>query len=89
MQLRDLLLGDLDLLEVGGDLLEGQEPSLLAFGDQLAQLVELPDRRLVGEQNLGLGAHAPIFPRRHAALRADPTLRAAALVPIRLAVASG
>ena len=57
---------------VGGDLLEGQEAPLLAVDDELAQVVQLPDRCLVGEQYVGLGAHAPIFPRRHAASRATP-----------------
>ena len=31
MQLGDLLLGDLDLLEAGRDLLDGEEPALLPF----------------------------------------------------------
>jgi hypothetical protein len=45
----DLLLGDLDLLEGGRDLLEGQEPALLTVGDELTQVVHLPDGCLVSE----------------------------------------
>ncbi len=62
MQVLDLLLGDLDLLEGRGDLLEGQDASLLTVGDELAQLVELPDGRFVGQQDVGFGAHSPGFP---------------------------
>ena len=61
VQLEDLLLGDLHLLEAGGDLLDGQEPPLLAFRDQRAELVELRDGCLVGEQYVGLGAQSPIL----------------------------
>ena len=49
VQLLDLLLGDLDLLEGGRDLLEGQEAALLTFGDELTELVHLPDGCLVSE----------------------------------------
>ena len=59
MQLLDLLLGDLDLLEAGRDLVERQEPPLLALGDQRTQLVELRDRGLVAQQNDSLFAHGP------------------------------
>ena len=65
MQLDDLLLGDLHLLQAGGDLLEGQEPPLLAFGDQRAKLVDLHDRRLAREQCFGLGAQTLDPSRRH------------------------
>ena len=46
VELGDLLLRDLDLLQAGGDLLEGQEPPLLAFSDERAQLVDLEYRRV-------------------------------------------
>ena len=59
VQLLDLLLGDLDLLEAGGDLLERQEAALLAFGDQRPELLGLGDRSFVGEQYLWLVAHSP------------------------------
>jgi hypothetical protein len=49
VQLLHLLLGDFDLLEGGRDLLEGQRASLLAFGDQLTEVVHLPDGCLVSE----------------------------------------
>src|SRR3954454_6487868 len=49
MELLDLLLGDLDLLEGGRDLLEGERTALLAFGDQLTEVVHLPDGCLVSE----------------------------------------
>ena len=49
MQLGHLLLRDLDLLEGGRDLLEGQEASLLTVGDELTQVVHLPDGCLVSE----------------------------------------
>ena len=63
VELDDLLLGDLDLLQAGGDLLEGQETALLAFGDEGAQLVDLRDRRLALEQCFGLSAQ-PLDPSR-------------------------
>ena len=50
VQLLDLLLGDLDLLEACGDLLEGQKAALLPLRDQPAELIELRDRCLVTEQ---------------------------------------
>jgi hypothetical protein len=56
VQLGDLLLGHLDLLQAGGDLREGQDTALLALRDELTQFVDLRDRRLVSQQNLGLGA---------------------------------
>jgi len=43
MQLLDLLLGDLDLLEARGDLLEGQISALGSLGDQRTQLLQLRD----------------------------------------------
>jgi hypothetical protein len=49
MELLDLLLRDLDLLQGGRDLLEGEGSALLAFGDQLTQVVHLPDGCLVSE----------------------------------------
>ena len=49
-----LLLRDLDLLETRGDLLEGQEATFLALGDERAELLQLDDRRLVGQQHLSL-----------------------------------
>ena len=45
----------------GGDLLEGQEAPLLTFGDELAELVELRDRRLVREQYVGSWCSTPIL----------------------------
>ena len=51
-----LLLRDVDLLEARGDLLVRQEPALLALGDEVAQLVELRERRLaVVGREVGLG----------------------------------
>jgi len=47
MQLLHLLLGDFDLLERRGDLVERQESPLLAIRDQPAELIELIDRRAV------------------------------------------
>jgi hypothetical protein len=44
VELGDLLLGDLDLLQCGGDLLEGQVSALPAQGDQPAKLLDLRDR---------------------------------------------
>src|SRR5829696_4471324 len=61
VELDDLLLGDLHLFQAGGDLLERQEPTLLAFGDQRPQLVDLGDRRLALEQCLSLSAQ-PLDP---------------------------
>ena len=57
VQLRDLLLGDLDLFQRGGDLLDGQDPPFLAFGDERAKLVDLGDRRFIRQECFGLGAH--------------------------------
>ena len=61
MQLGHLLLGDLRLLQRGGDLRERQEPSFLAFGDERTELVDLHDRRLLRQQDFGLGAQ-PLDP---------------------------
>ena len=60
MQLPQLLLGDLDLLQRGGDLLERQEAALLALRDQRPKLVQLVDRRLVRQQHLVLDRSAPL-----------------------------
>ena len=46
VQVADLLLGDLDLVETAGDLLEREIAALLALGDQRAQLLDLEERRL-------------------------------------------
>jgi hypothetical protein len=59
VQLVDLLLRDFHFLERTGDLLEGEEATFLAVGDQLAQLVAVPDRRLVSQQYVALGTHCP------------------------------
>jgi len=59
VQLVDLLLGDLDLLERRGDLVEGQKTALLAVGDQTPELVELMDGSAVRQQNLVLDPSAP------------------------------
>jgi hypothetical protein len=48
VQLPDLLLGDVDLLERRGDLVEGQKPALLTVRDELTELVEFVDGSLVG-----------------------------------------
>jgi hypothetical protein len=63
VQLLDLLLGDLDLLERRGDLVEGQKTAFLPICDETAELVELVDRRLVRQQNLFLDRSAPLGPR--------------------------
>jgi GTP cyclohydrolase I/GTP cyclohydrolase-4 len=60
VQLGELLLRDLDLLERRRDLLEGQEPPVLALADERAQLLQLVDRRLVREQRFGLDSSAPL-----------------------------
>jgi hypothetical protein len=49
VKLGHLLLRDLDLFERALELLEGQEPAFLRFGDQRTELVELVDRSLVRE----------------------------------------
>ena len=59
VQLGDLLLGDLHLFKTRGDLLEGQEPPLLAFKNQRAKLVDLDDRHVAREQCFGLSAQTP------------------------------
>ena len=48
VQSRDLFLGDLDLLEGGRDLLEGQVAALAAKADQTPQLLDLQDRAVCG-----------------------------------------
>jgi len=62
VQFLDLLLGDLDLLESRGDLVEGQAAELLTVGDEAAKLVELVDRGLIRQQNLVLDRSAPLGP---------------------------
>ena len=59
MELLHLLLGDLDLLQARLDLRERQEPSLLTFGDQRSQFVQLRNRSLVTQQHHTLVAHGP------------------------------
>ena len=61
VQLRDLLLGDLHLFQRGGDLLERQEASFLAFGDERTKLVDLRDRRVARQQCIGLCCQTLIF----------------------------
>jgi hypothetical protein len=63
VQLLDLLLGDLDLLERRGDVVEGQKAAFLAVCDETAELVELVDRCLVRQQNLFIDRSAPLGPR--------------------------
>jgi hypothetical protein len=46
VELGDLLLGDIDLLERGGDLLEGQVALLATQRDQAAKLIGFGERRL-------------------------------------------
>jgi hypothetical protein len=62
VQFLDLLLGDLDLLESRGDLVEGQAAALLTVGDEAAKLVELVDRGLIRQQNLVVDRSAPLGP---------------------------
>jgi hypothetical protein len=61
MELDHLLLGDVDLVELGRDLLDVEKAALSSLVDQRAKLVDLGDRRLVGEQlvRLGGGQSAP------------------------------
>src|SRR4051794_22512289 len=61
MQLCDLLLRDLHLFQRGGDLLEGQEPALLAFGDERTELVDLRDGRVARQQCVSLACQTLIF----------------------------
>jgi len=62
MQFLDLLLGDLDLLERGRDLVEGQKAALLTIRDQTAKLIELVNRGLVSQQDFVLDRSAPLGP---------------------------
>jgi hypothetical protein len=63
VELGHLFLGDLDLLQTGGDLLEGQVPPFLPFGDERTKLLDLRDRSLALEQCFGLRAQASSFER--------------------------
>jgi hypothetical protein len=49
VQLLDLLLGDVDLLERGGDLLEGQIALVTTEGDQPPQFLRIGERRVLGD----------------------------------------
>ncbi len=60
VQLVQLLLGDLHFLERRGDVVERQEPALVAFRDQRAKLVQLIDRRFVRQQHFCLYWSAPL-----------------------------
>jgi hypothetical protein len=60
VQLAELLLGDVDLLQRGGDLVECQEAPFLTIRDQRPKLVQLVDRRLVRQQNIVLDRSAPL-----------------------------
>jgi len=48
VQLRHLLLGDIDLLQRGGDLVEGQKAPFLTVGDERPELIEFVDGSRVG-----------------------------------------
>jgi hypothetical protein len=52
VQLVHLLLGDLDLLQGGRDLVERQKATLVAVGNQPPQLVQILDRGAISKQNL-------------------------------------
>ena len=56
MKVPDLLLGHLDLLECGGDLLEGQVAPLTALGDQGSELVGVLKPEIVLKLGRCLGA---------------------------------
>jgi len=75
MQFLDLLLGDLDLLERGRDLVEGQKAALLTIRDQTAKLVELVNRGLVSQQDFVLDRSAPLGPLNRRASRPFPRFR--------------
>jgi len=60
VQLLELLLGDLDLLQRGRDLVERQKPALLTVRDQRPKLVQLVDGGFVRQQNLILYPSAPL-----------------------------
>ena len=60
VELLQLLLGDLDLFQRAGDLLEGQEPSLLRLRNKWTKFVQLVDRCLIREQHLDLDGSAPL-----------------------------
>ena len=56
-EVADLLLRDLDLLEAGGDLLEGQVAAFASLGGEPAQLLDVHEARLGGflqKSNSGL-----------------------------------
>ena len=59
VELGDLLLGDLDLLQRGGDLREGEEALLLALRDQWTELFDLRYGDLLRQQNFRFGAQLP------------------------------
>ena len=74
VQVADLLLGDLDLLERGGDLLEGQVAALAPLGDQRAQLLGVRKRGSPFEPGGRLlAAVACRRPRRHRRRSAEPS----------------
>ena len=62
MELLHLLLGDLDLLQTGGDLVEGEKATLLPLGDEVAKLLELRNRRLIAKHDDCLVGHSPETP---------------------------
>ena len=61
MELGDLLLRDLDLLQRGGDLREGQDASVLAFRYERAKFIDLRDGDLFRQQHVRFGAQ-PLDP---------------------------
>jgi hypothetical protein len=60
VQLRDLLLGDLDLLQRGGDLLESQIALLASPRDQPLKLIGLDECLFIGSV-LQLIWHGPLL----------------------------
>jgi hypothetical protein len=60
VQLVQLLLGDLDLLQCRGDVVERQKPAFLPLRDEAAKLIQLMDWRFVRQQNFRLDRSAPL-----------------------------
>jgi hypothetical protein len=60
VQLLNLLLGDIDLLERGADVIEREKSPLLTIRDEGSKLVQFMDRSFIRQQNIILDYSAPL-----------------------------
>jgi hypothetical protein len=75
VEVSQLLVGEIGLLEEGGELLLGQVSPLLCVADELAQLVGILKRRYFGEKNFVFGSQPYVSPAARCESLWPPTRR--------------